>query len=233
MADGSGPVAGGAPADHVVLVGLMGAGKTTVGKKVAKLLGRPFVDADAALEARTGRSVRDWFALDGEAGFRTAEAEVMADLLASSEPTVVAAGGGAVVTPSTRERLAGGGVFVVWLYAEPDFLADRVARKEHRPLLDEDPHVVLHRLFAERVPLYREVADLTLDIRPAHEAGTKPKWNLAQQVAAAVVAHDAGRDPAAAASSIRHARTIDGADGALDDAAVDDAAVDDVAGAGR
>ncbi|HWJ97557.1 MAG TPA: shikimate kinase, partial [Acidimicrobiales bacterium] len=90
-------------ATHVVLVGLMGSGKTTVGKKVAKLTGHRFVDADVEIEARTGRSVASWFE-DGEAAFRGAEADLLEVLLASPEALVVGAGGGVVVTESNRRR---------------------------------------------------------------------------------------------------------------------------------
>ena len=91
-------------ATHVVLVGLMGSGKTTVGKKVAKLIGHRFVDADVELEARTGRSVASWFT-DGEPAFRAAEANLLEDLLADPSPLVVGAGGGVVVTEANRRRL--------------------------------------------------------------------------------------------------------------------------------
>ncbi|MCU1452795.1 MAG: shikimate kinase [Acidimicrobiales bacterium] len=187
----------------------MGSGKTTVGRRVAKLLGRPFADADAALEARTGRTVREWFDQDGEAGFRAAEADTMAALLDAAAPAVIASGGGAVVTPATRALLAAPSVFVVWLWAEPEFLASRVAQKAHRPLLDGDADEVLPRLAAERASQYAEVADLTLDIRPAHEADAEPKWNLAQQIVAAVTAREAGGDPAAAARSVRNGQPLD------------------------
>ena len=100
---------------HVVLVGLMGSGKTTVGKKVAKLLGVRFVDADVELEARTGRSVADWFAAEGEAGFRRAEADLLTSLLEDAEPSVIGAGGGVVVQADNRRRLKGTGATVVYL----------------------------------------------------------------------------------------------------------------------
>ena len=103
---------------HLVLVGMMGSGKTTVGKKVARLLDRPFVDADAALEQRTGRTVAEWFA-EGEPAFRQAESDLLADLLTAAEPTVIAAGGGVVVTEDNRKRLSDPGVTVVLLDAVP------------------------------------------------------------------------------------------------------------------
>ena len=176
------------PGAHLVLVGLMGSGKTTVGKKVAKLLGRPFVDADVELERRSGRSVADWFAEEGEVAFRAAEAELVADVLDDDEPVVFATGGGAVTSPATRERLAGDDVAVVYLHGEPGFLASRAKAKPHRPLLAGDPVEVLGAMYEARDPWYREVADVVIEVRPAHEAGTKPKWRLAEQVVEAMSA---------------------------------------------
>lgn len=172
---------------HVVLVGLMGSGKTTVGKKVARLVDARFVDADVELEARTGRSVADWFA-DGEDAFRQAEAELLADLLAESAPLVLGAGGGVVATDTNRALLGGSRAAVVYLHAEPAFLASRAKARPHRPLLaDADPLDVLTRLHTERDGWYREVADAVVEVRPAHEAGEKPKWRLAEQVVEALV----------------------------------------------
>ena len=188
-------------ASSVVLVGLMGSGKTTVGRKAAKLLDRPFVDADDALAERTGRSVAEWFASDGEAGFRAAEAEVLAALLAVPGPCVVAAGGGVVVTAASRRRLASPDVTVVWLRADPAFLASRVSRKAHRPLLAGDPIEVLTRLSAEREGWYAEVADAVVEVAPAHEAGGRPKWRLAEQVAEAVRGRESASTAAGAGAS--------------------------------
>ncbi len=179
---------GGAPVPrHVVLVGLMASGKTTVGKKVAKLTGRRFLDADVELEARTGRSVATWFADEGEVGFRRAEADLLATVLDEPDPLVLGAGGGVVVTEENRRRLAGPDVAVVYLHGEPAFLASRAAAKPHRPLLTGDPAEVLGRMYTERDPLYREVADAVVEVRPAHEAGAKPKWRIAEQVVEALV----------------------------------------------
>ncbi len=179
--------AGGAP-PHVVLVGLMGSGKTTVGKKLARLVGHRFVDADVELEARTGRSVADWFA-EGEDAFRDAEGALLASLLAEADPLVVGAGGGVVVRARSRALLAGRRAVVVYLHGDPAFLASRAQAKPHRPLLaDADPAAVFDRLYAERDGWYREVADVVVQVRPAHEAGTRPKWRLAEQVAESLVA---------------------------------------------
>lgn len=167
---------------HVVLVGLMGAGKTTVGKKAAKLLGWRFVDGDVELEARSDRSVRDWFEQEGEAAFRAAEHELLVDVLASPEPVVFGAGGGVVVSAANRQRLAEGDVAVVYLHGTPAFLASRAKAKPHRPLLTGDPAEVLDAMYAQRDGWYREVADGIVEVAPAHEAGGKPKWRLAEQV---------------------------------------------------
>jgi shikimate kinase len=143
---------------HLVLVGMMGSGKTTVGRRVAARLGRRLRDSDAEVEARTGRTVREIFESDGEAAFRAEEARALADALGDPEPAVVAAAGGVVLDPRNRARLKEGGT-VVWLDARPEALARRVSSGGHRPLLGEDPLAALRRLDAERRPLYAEVAD--------------------------------------------------------------------------
>jgi shikimate kinase len=187
----------------------MGSGKTTVGKKVAKLLGWDFVDADVELEARTGRSVAEWFEDVGEPGFREAEADLLQALLAEAtevRPRVVGAGGGVVVTPRNRTRLAAPDVAVVYLHAEPAFLASRTQRKAHRPLLAAgDPAEVLGAMYRTRDPLYREVADVVVEVRPAHDAGPKPKWRLADQVVDALAARGlaARAEPAPRAQEVR------------------------------
>jgi len=171
---------------HVALVGLMGSGKSTVGRRVAKLLGRQFVDADEAFIGRYGRTVAEVFQADGEAGFRRLEAELLAELLDVATPLVVACGGGVVVTEGNRRRLAQPDVHVVYLAADPAFLASRAERKPHRPLLaDGDPAEVLARLHAERDGWYREVADDVVDVE-AFRSASQPKKALAQHVAALV-----------------------------------------------
>ena len=169
----------------VVLVGLMGSGKTTVGRRLAALLDRPFVDADEALEARAGRSIADIFEVDGEDTFRDLEADVLAWLLAAPQPGVIASGGGVVLRPENRDLLRGEDVTVVWLDAGPAFLASRVERKAHRPLLTGAvaPLEVLERLHAERAPLYAEVADHVVGVEPFHERAEKPKRALAERIA--------------------------------------------------
>jgi shikimate kinase len=154
---------------------MMGAGKTTLGRQLAARLGRPFVDLDEELERRSGRSVRSWFAEDGEGGFRDAEADVLAQVLAGSPPVVAAAGGGVVCRRENRERLRGSDVAVVWLDAAPEFLATRLAAAAaagHRPLLDGDPGTALARLDTERRGWYEQVADVTVPVdEVAHRHG--------------------------------------------------------------
>jgi shikimate kinase len=149
----------GAPAAHIVLVGLMGAGKTSVGKRLAKRLGRPFVDADDELERVSGRTVAQIFATEGEAGFRAREGEVLADLLARADPYVIATGGGVVTRPENRVLLARSGARVVWLAARPETVLERLrCSPTVRPLLADDPEATVRRLAVEREPWYREVA---------------------------------------------------------------------------
>src|SRR3546814_19279767 len=117
----------------------MGSGKTTVGRRLARLLDRGFVDADDALEEIADRSIADIFGSDGEEAFRAMEADVLAELLEHHEPTVIAAGGGVVLHPDSRERLCRPGVPAVWLEATPAFLATPVAPNPPPPILHADP----------------------------------------------------------------------------------------------
>jgi shikimate kinase len=149
---------------HLVLVGLMGAGKTTVGTECAARLGRPFVDTDDLVVARVGMPFIDFWTNHGEAAFREMEREVVVDVCASPEPLVVACGGGTVVDPDSRRRLRAAGV-VVWLRAPVRVLASRVgSQPDHaRPLLAGDPVVALGRLEAAREAAYEGSAHVTVD----------------------------------------------------------------------
>lgn len=170
---------------HVVLVGLPGTGKTTVGRRLAKELGRPFADVDEQIELRTGCAVSDLFAERGEDGFRRAETMVLGELLAGASPLVLAAGGGVVGRPENRALLVRPGVVTVWLRASAAFLASRTD-PTHRPLLAGDAAATLERLLAERTPLYAAVADRMVDVEPFHAGEEKPKRALARHIAALV-----------------------------------------------
>jgi shikimate kinase len=150
-------------AGHVVLVGMMGSGKSTVGQVLANRLGRPFYDSDAMVEARTGRTVATIFAEQGETAFRVEEAAVLAQAMASFTPAVIAAAGGTVLDPANR-RLVGEAALVVWLRADPAVLAARVQPGDHRPLLADDPVGSLRRLASVRGSFYAEVADVIVDV---------------------------------------------------------------------
>lgn len=178
---------------HVVLVGLMGTGKSTVGRRIAAKLGRDFVDADEVLVDRVGRSIAQIFEEDGEEAFRDLEADVLQALLTGDRPTIIASGGGVVLREVNRKSLLEPGVTTVWLTATPAFLASRVSPKPHRPLLSTDePTVdVLTRLHEERGPLYAEAADLTVDVQPFHRDDDSPRNALADRIVELVVAHEA------------------------------------------
>jgi shikimate kinase len=149
---------------HLVLVGMMGAGKSTVGRLVAERLGRPLIDSDAVIEARTGRTVREIFAEDGEEAFRSLETAALLEALASDEPAVIAAAGGVVLREENRTALRQAEARVVWLMADPELLLERVRSGMHRPLLDDDAEGTLQRMWAEREALYREVADAIVSV---------------------------------------------------------------------
>lgn len=147
----------------VVLVGLMGAGKSTIGRKVAAMLGLPFRDADTEIEAVSRMSVPELFEAYGETEFRDLERRVILRLL-DDGPMVLATGGGAYMNAETRAAIAGAGISV-WLNAELDVLMDRVSRRQNRPLLKiDDPRGVMKRLMDERYPVYA-LADLHLMTR--------------------------------------------------------------------
>lgn len=144
----------------IALVGLMGAGKSTVGRRLAEVLGREFHDSDTEIEKAAGLSVSDIFALHGEAEFRRGEHRVLERLL-SEEPHVLATGGGAYLNPDTRDLLRDKAI-TIWLNADLETLWRRVSRRTHRPLLKaENPKGVLSKLLDERKPIY-EKADLVV-----------------------------------------------------------------------
>ena len=146
---------------NIFLIGPMGAGKTTVGRQLAKSLEKQFLDCDRELEQRTGASISLIFELEGEEGFRRRERDMLDELSARSG-IVLATGGGAVLESENRARLRSRG-FAIYLDAPFDLLAERTSRDRSRPLLDTpDPRATLARLLGERDPLYRQVADLVV-----------------------------------------------------------------------
>lgn len=149
---------------HLVLIGLMGAGKTTVGERCATRLQRGFADTDAIVHANSGLTVPEIFELEGESGFRARERAALADAMAAPDPMVIACGGGAMVDPGNR-RAVGAGGFVVWLDATPDVLAARVEGDgvHARPLLAGGPTVAtLTRLADARRDAYADAADAVI-----------------------------------------------------------------------
>jgi shikimate kinase len=153
----------------IVLVGLMGAGKTTVGRRLAEKLGLAFVDADHEIELAAGQTIPEIFAQHGETYFRDGERKVIARLLENGAQ-VLATGGGAFMNADTRATIRRHGI-AIWLRADFDLLMRRVRRRSNRPLLDNaDPEAVMRKLIEERYPIYAE-ADLTVDSRDiAHAA---------------------------------------------------------------
>jgi shikimate kinase len=147
----------------VVLVGMMGAGKSSIGRRLAQRLNIPFVDADTEIEIAAGMSIADIFAVRGEPEFRTGEARVIARLL-DGGAQVLATGGGAFMNPDTRTAIAAKGISV-WLKAEFDVLMKRIKRRHDRPLLKtDDPAAKLQELIDLRYPTYA-LADLTVQSR--------------------------------------------------------------------
>jgi shikimate kinase len=168
----------------VALVGLMGVGKTTIGKRLADHFGLPFVDADEEIEKAAGMTIADIFANYGEQGFRDGEQRVIARLL-DGEPRILATGGGALTHPLTRERLKAKAI-TLWLKTDIKVLARRVANRPHRPLLkDRNPMDVLKEHVKTRYPLY-EMADITVD------TGDQSHVKSLDQVLSALHAHITG-----------------------------------------
>lgn len=147
---------------NIFLIGPMGAGKSAVGRQLARMLHLDFVDSDDEIESRTGVDIPFIFEKEGEAGFRRREARVI-DELSQLEGIVLATGGGAVIDADSRSRLGARG-FVVYLSTSVEQQLRRTSRGRERPLLENaDPAAVLDRLMTERDPLYREIADLVVN----------------------------------------------------------------------
>jgi len=164
---------------------MMGAGKTSVGRRIARQLGWRHVDADKRIERTTGRSIPDIFAHDGEERFRAIEHEVLETLLRVPGRTVVSTGGGAVLSPANCALMRERGI-VVWLRAAPETLLARVGRGNGRPLLADDPAAALRRIAAERQSAYTDAAHVIVDVDGC----------TADQVADAVLAAVKGQERA-------------------------------------
>lgn len=147
--------------NNIILIGPMGAGKTTIGRQIAKLLGFDFFDSDREIEERTGASIPLIFELEGEAGFRKREQDVIAELC-NKNHIVLATGGGAILKKQNQKILKRSGT-IVYLCAEIDDLLERTAKDKNRPLLQtDDPRTKLKNILIEREPIYRELADIIL-----------------------------------------------------------------------
>ena len=174
----------------VVFVGMMGAGKTSVGKRVAGLLNLPFIDADAAIEEAAGMSIPEIFAAHGETHFRDGERRVIQRLLASGQK-VLATGGGAFMNADTRAAIGKAGISI-WLKADFDLLMKRVRRRVNRPMLQTpDPEATLRKLIEDRYPTYAlaDVTVISLDT---------PQEAMAEAVVLALQAHLQAKEGAAA-----------------------------------
>lgn len=149
---------------HIVLVGMMGVGKSSVGRALARRLDRPLLDTDTLVERRAGRSVREIWGQEGEVAFRDLESTALAEALGEDRPSVIAAAGGVVLRDDNRVALLEASVYVVWLLADVDVLLERVGNGMHRPALDHDPEKALRAMLESRATLYREVADAIVSV---------------------------------------------------------------------
>ena len=167
------------PSDNIFLVGMMGAGKTTVGKILARRLKRRFVDSDHEIERRCGVRIPVIFDIEGEEGFRGREGQAIAEV-AALDGVVLATGGGAVLSAENRRRITSRGT-TIYLHARPEDLHRRLRHDKGRPLLDTpDPLQRLRDLYAVRDPLYRQVADIVV------ETGTQSVQALARELLAKI-----------------------------------------------
>ena len=150
---------------HIVLVGLMGAGKTTVGQILAADIGWRFVDTDTQIQAETGHTIRELWQEGGEAAYRPLEADAVLDALRATEPSVLAAPGGVVDDERASQGLSIADVAVVYLRANADTLSERVGRDPgHRPLIDDQPEELMAQQFAQRDTNYERLADVVIDV---------------------------------------------------------------------
>jgi len=147
---------------NIFLIGLMGAGKTTIGRQIASELSLEFLDSDHEIESRTGVTITHIFDIEGESGFRKRETTIL-DELTTKKGIVLATGGGAILKAENRQFLMSRGT-IIYLYADIGTLLERTSKDRNRPLLQtENPQAVLKELFETRDPLYRETADIVID----------------------------------------------------------------------
>ena len=159
---------------HLFLIGPMGAGKSTIGKQLASVLGRPFLDIDLEIVKSTGADIQWIFDMEGEDGFRQRESNMLMRIISSSTPSVIATGGGIVLSTDNRNAMTTAGK-VVYLWVTKQQLYERTERDKKRPLLQvEDRKSTIDLLYEQRDPLYREIADIVFRSSSFH----------AQQVAA-------------------------------------------------
>jgi shikimate kinase len=164
---------------RVLLLGMMGSGKSSVGRALAERTGWPFIDNDALVERATGRTARELLRDRGEDAMREAESVALRAGLAVPAPVIVATAAGTIMRPEDRDRIDDGGL-VVWLHAPAPVLAARAAGATHRPWLDDDPLGWFTRTIEERAPFYRAVADIEID------TGSTDAAAAAERVLAAV-----------------------------------------------
>ncbi|MCU1587820.1 MAG: shikimate kinase [Frankiales bacterium] len=150
--------------EKVLLLGMMGSGKTTVGAALSTRLGWPYLDNDAMLVRTAGRSAAEIAAADGEQALRTAESKVLTFMLGMPAPMIAGVAAGVVLAEADRLRIMESPAHVVWLRASPKVLARRLGSGAGRPWLDGDPEAALRKLAAERNPHYEEVADQVVDV---------------------------------------------------------------------
>lgn len=148
---------------RVLLIGMMGAGKTTTGRLLAQRLHWPYLDSDEEIERQTGKTVPEIWKDQGEPAFRVEESRVLAQACSSDGPVVVSVAGGAVLDPANRDLIRRSGL-VVWLRADVATLAGRVGSGAGRPLLEEGAAAALDRLLKQRAPIYEKLADVTFDV---------------------------------------------------------------------
>ena len=169
-------------AQHILLVGPMGAGKSTIGRHLADLLDLPFVDVDSEIESRAGADIQWIFDMEGEQGFRDRECKVLKDLASHDQPQVIATGGGIVLREENRTILRNSGK-VIYLSATAEQLFERTRRDKSRPLLQvEDRRAVIEQLIETRDPLYKQVADMVFP------SGSTQPHKLAKKLAEALSA---------------------------------------------